>query len=204
MNDIPWLAKEFFFFFFLTSKPYIFAVMTSNHGESGKSALNIDRALHTNGLELSAVFDLQMPGNCIESTAEQDKERLKLAPEKLEGICRDIENGIKNFKSPNQAAGAKFVKRSWFYSPHSIMKNFKVTKDCTGCGICAKVCPLENIEILSDKAVHNNNCATCYACLHWCPENATILKVPTLKHLRQYHHPEVMLSEIVSKLGGSL
>lgn len=197
MSDIPWITKEFLLKLSSPRKPYIFAVMTSNHGQSGKSALNLDRALHTNGLTLSAAFDLQMPGNCIESTAQQDGERLKLAPEKVNTICQDIENRRTNFTSPKQLAGARFVKKSWFYSPHSIMKNLKVIKGCTGCGICAKVCPMDNIDILSDKAVHHKDCAACYACIHWCPENATILNVPTFTHLRRYHHPEVSLGEII-------
>ena len=41
-----------------------------------------------------------------------------------------------------------------------------------------------------------HSCAACYACLHWCPKNATLLKVPFLKHRPQYHHPDVTLAEI--------
>ncbi|MFR2879495.1 MAG: hypothetical protein ACLTC8_00135 [Lachnospiraceae bacterium] len=36
----------------------------------------------------------------------------------------------------------------------------------------------------------------CYACLHWCPKHATLLRVPFLTHRPQYHHPEVTVSSM--------
>uniref|UniRef100_UPI0035227C72 EFR1 family ferrodoxin n=1 Tax=Blautia faecicola TaxID=2509240 RepID=UPI0035227C72 len=74
-----------------------------------------------------------------------------------------------------------------FYGEHSLrhltlMKRFKVTKACNGCGICAAVCPMGNIRIQDKKAVHGHACAACYACLHWCPKHATLLRVPFLTH----------------------
>lgn len=197
MDDIPWIVKEFLLKVRSPQKPYVFAVMTSNHGTSGKSAANIDCALQANGLTLSAAFDLQMPGNCIESTAVQDKERLDAAPKKVADFCEAIENRIKNFDSDGKKAGTKFVEKSWFYSPHSIMKHFKVKNDCNGCGVCARGCPTENISVSSGKAIHGKNCAACYACVHWCPEHATIVNVPTFRNLRQYHHPEVTLRDML-------
>lgn len=199
MHDIPWIVKDLLLKLSSTGNPYVFAVVTSNNDESGKAFANIDHALLANGLTLSLAFDLQMPGNCVESTVQQDRERLAAAPEKLAGICRAIEHREKNFTSDHQKADAKFVERSWFYSSHSIMKWFKVRENCTGCGVCAKVCPTDNISIISGKAVHGKNCAACYACVHWCPEHATIVNVPTFRKLRQYHHPEVSLDDILHK-----
>jgi NAD-dependent dihydropyrimidine dehydrogenase PreA subunit len=55
-------------------------------------------------------------------------------------------------------------------------KHFSVDANkCIGCGKCAKVCPVEDIECQNgDKPVwqHNGRCMTCYACLHHCPTNA--------------------------------
>ncbi len=197
LSDIPWIVKEFLLKISSKNRPYVFAVLTSNHGESGKSFANIDHALLANGLTLSLAFDLQMPGNCIESAAEDDRKRLAAAPARIAEFCKAVESRTINFSSDHVKAGADFVKKSHFYSPHSIMKRFKITKDCTACGICAKVCPTQNISISNRKAIHGKNCAACYACVHWCPEHATIVNVPTFRGLRQYHHPEVTLGTMI-------
>ena len=79
----------------------------------------------------------------------------------------------------------------------TLMKNFVVTKNCNGCGVCTSVCPMDNIKIKNNRAIHGHECAACYACLHWCPQNATLLNVPTLKHRTQYHHPEISIHDLV-------
>lgn len=76
------------------------------------------------------------------------------------------------------------------------MKNFKVNASCTGCGICAKVCPTKNIQTVNKKAVHGKERPACYACLHWRPRHATRLKLPVLKNRKQYTHPEVTLADL--------
>lgn len=201
MGDIPWIAKEFLLKLSVRSDCYAFAVMTSSNGKSGVSFKNIDQTLALSKAHLSACFDLQMPGNCLISTDKQNKERLKKAPERLNAIIASIKAKKQNFTSDGSFPKADFVTSSYFYGEHSfkrltLMKNFSVTSKCNGCGICSSVCPLDNIQITDGKAVHGHDCAACYACLHWCPQNATLLKVPTLKHRPQYHHPDVALNEI--------
>ena len=71
---------------------------------------------------------------------------------------------------------------------------------CTACGVCAKVCPTENITI-AETAIHGNNCEQCFGCLHWCPEGAIDMVGNTVTKDRQYHHPNVSVSEIISGLG---
>lgn len=201
MGDLPWIAKDFLMKLDIKSDCYAFVVMTSNHGESGLSFKSLDQALSCSKATLSAGFDLQMPGNCLISTEAENKERLIKAPERLSMIIKSVRERKINFTSDGTIPKEDFVTSSYFYGEHSLkrltlMKHFSVTKKCNGCGICESVCPLGNIQIADGKAVHGHNCAACYACLHWCPQNATLLNVPTLKHRPQYHHPEVTLNEI--------
>lgn len=204
MDDLPWIAKEFLLKLQVKKDCYAFVVMTSNCGRSGNAFRSLDQALSRSGVRLLAGFDLQMPGNCLISSEEENEKRLDKAPQKLEEIIASIKEQKVNYSSDGSRPRTDYVSSSFFYGEHSLrhltlMKKFKITKDCNGCGICEKVCPVNNIQIREGKAIHGHNCAACYACLHWCPKNATLLKVPFLTHRPQYHHPEVTLSDIVKE-----
>ena len=207
MNDLPWIAKEFLLKLKVHADAYCFGVMTSNHGKSGKSFRSMNQGLAASGAALSAAFDIQMPGNCIPSTDEENRQRLRMAPAGIEEVCRAVQERTVNFRMNSKKPAADFVKKSYLYGTHSLkrftlLKKFSCTENCSGCGTCAEVCPMDNIKISGKKAIHEKNCAACYACLHWCPEHAILPVIPTLKKRKQYTHPEVSLEDMIgSKLG---
>lgn len=201
MQDIPWIVKEILMKSEFERDSDVFLVMTSNNGKSGRAFRSVDEALCTQGSRLSAGFNLQMPGNCLVSSEEENAARLRKAPALLERIGREIRKKTCNYQSTGKKAERGFVEKSFFYGTHSLkrltyMKNFEITEECNGCGLCVKVCPMDNISIRNQKVLHGEQCAACYACLHWCPQNATRLKVPGLRNRPQYHHPQVTLNEI--------
>lgn len=51
-------------------------------------------------------------------------------------------------------------------------KAFRVDDRCTGCGLCAEKCPLNNIEIRNGKPVWGDACTHCMACICYCPAEA--------------------------------
>ncbi len=69
-----------------------------------------------------------------------------------------------------------------------------VDEKCIGCGICAKVCPVNNIKIDDKKPLFLHRCEMCFACDEWCPSDA-------IHHWSRaegvkYHHPEVSISDM--------
>lgn len=50
--------------------------------------------------------------------------------------------------------------------------DFYSTEDCVGCGKCAKLCPLNNIEMKDKAPLWGSHCAHCMACIGNCPTRA--------------------------------
>lgn len=49
---------------------------------------------------------------------------------------------------------------------------FKTAESCVGCGLCARVCPQGNIQIVEGKPVFGKQCAGCMGCAFHCPKDA--------------------------------
>jgi ferredoxin len=73
---------------------------------------------------------------------------------------------------------------------------FRVLEICTQCGICAKVCPVNNIVADKGNPVFNHNCQQCMACIQLCPQKAIDYKGKCARRNR-YKHPEISVDEII-------
>ena len=51
-------------------------------------------------------------------------------------------------------------------------KQFTVNEKCTGCGLCAKLCPTCAITLHDGHPVWEDNCTHCMACITRCPAEA--------------------------------
>jgi len=74
---------------------------------------------------------------------------------------------------------------------------FYADEKCTSCGICKKVCPVDNVLLPEGgRPSWNTNCEQCFACFHWCPENAVQYGKKTGDQNR-YHHPDTELTDMI-------
>ncbi|MCL2420511.1 MAG: EFR1 family ferrodoxin [Defluviitaleaceae bacterium] len=96
------------------------------------------------------------------------------AERKMESVCRDIKNGIvkkRGFSILGRILGwpqAVFMDAT----ERRANKAVSVDSDCTQCGLCIDICPMDNFVMEKGMVRHNHNCTMCYRCINVCPEQA--------------------------------
>lgn len=59
----------------------------------------------------------------------------------------------------------------WIYAVCQA-RMMKAGSSCTGCGLCARMCPMGNITMKDGKPVFSSSCSLCVRCSFSCPMNA--------------------------------
>jgi Pyruvate/2-oxoacid:ferredoxin oxidoreductase delta subunit/flavodoxin len=77
-------------------------------------------------------------------------------------------------------------------------KGFHSDESCDGCGLCARVCPARDIEMVDGRPVWWHHCEQCFACLQWCPQ-ASIQFADGTSGRKRYHHPDVRLADMLKQ-----
>lgn len=59
-----------------------------------------------------------------------------------------------------------------FYRFYVKADSFTASEECSGCGLCEKLCPLGNVSMKDGRPVWGSNCTHCMACICHCPQEA--------------------------------
>lgn len=80
-------------------------------------------------------------------------------------------------------------------------KNFNISDACVKCGICKKVCPVNNIDMSTEgKPYFLHHCEQCLACIQNCPTKAINYKDKT-QNRKRYIHPNISWRELATLNG---
>jgi Pyruvate/2-oxoacid:ferredoxin oxidoreductase delta subunit len=205
MWGLPLIVVDFIKNMPFQKSQYIFAV-TNCGGSPGSTLVRAGRFFKKRGLTLAAGFSVRMPNNYIPLSGA-------VSPKKQERMFRAAEEKVKSIAECIKAQQPRSLEQSFFLfnwfvrnilyrvsSPHipKLDQAFKATEACTGCGICQKVCPVQNIALVEKKPVWQHHCQQCFACLQWCPEEAVEYGKIT-KGRKRYHHPQINVQDIIIK-----
>ena len=196
-HKLPDIVKRYILRIEFISSPYIYAVATNN-GESGQCLFDIQLLLAKKGQSLSLGMAIEMPGNAIKTPKDVELERLAAMEHKAAEIAelikvqkKGIIEGNNSFIEHIRNRIVVFFAWNYIFSP----KRYKIANNCTGCGTCEKVCPVNNIHLMNHKPIWENKCAACLACFHWCP-NEAIYDTIFIKKRRKYHHPDIKINDM--------
>lgn len=168
--------------------------------ETGNAPKQLKKALEKVGKRMVAFWSVQMPNDYVllpgftVDSQEVEEKKLQLAPARIDAIAELIRKQDWRF---DYVSGSMPAVRSlvwplfkrWGINP----KLWRFTDACIGCGKCAQVCPVSNIQMVdgeSDTKKHphwGDNCLSCTACFHVCPTNAVQYGKITDKK-KQYQH----------------
>jgi ferredoxin len=185
------------------SSGYYFAVAV-HAGQVAATLVQLKNLLQGKNIKLSSGFSVCMPSNYIPwgGAESQDTQRNKFdaALDKINRIASSIRAGEE--KPPEKGPAwqniflSAIYRSSYDYVPR-MDKSFFADEKCTGCGICEKICPAQNISLIAEKPVWQHRCEQCFACLQWCPEEAIQYGKGTIKRKR-YRHPEITLKDMLA------
>lgn len=183
---------------------YLFALAV-NAGQVAATLLQLQKLMSTRNLSLALGHSIVQPSNYIPwggpGPIDRQQRLFGEAQRKVKAIAGAILQ--RQRQTVDRGPVWQNILFTWLYkislrSVHKLDKNFWTDEKCNGCGVCSKVCPAKNIEILNEKPTWLHRCEQCLACIQWCPEEAIQYGKKTAQYPR-YHHPEVTLQDMLDQ-----
>ena len=117
---------------------------------------------------------------------------------KVEEIAKIINGNESKVEKEILAPVGKIFSKKFRKSVHENDRKFNVDENCNSCGVCEKVCPVNNIIMVEDKPQWQHNCQRCLACIQLCSQKAIQWKEKTA-HKDRYRHPEITVKDIINQ-----
>lgn len=191
-NDLPAVVMDFAGKLAGIENKYVFAVC--NYGGCGSNSVkSLGELLKAAGGELSAAYGVHMPQNAFRKPWENNARVVARGGAKIRKIAVDVKarkkgnhlKGLLNYvflrlhprmlpkiKTDLASAADLPPEQDLNVLIRAGDKRYGTNERCNGCGICARACPVGNIELKDGKPEWLGRCENCLACYDWCPQHA--------------------------------
>lgn len=195
--EAPWPVLEAIKQLKLPENAYTFAAATCN--ERGGVALDdLNNFMMDHGMKLSYGRRIDMPGNCLPSSDEENAERLRYEESDVQRIADNVNRRmLSSFHGGNPHMKTVEDRRSSMH--RAGLDRWVVNDSCIRCGTCASLCPMHNITLKDGIPQFGNECGFCFACWHWCPAKAlSLAEFPVFspEGRSQYRHPDISADDL--------
>lgn len=186
------------------SGAYVFAVFTCA-ASAGSSVYFLRKMLRKRGLDLSAAWIVKMPENYPPlggTPGLKSQQKTHAAADlKVEQIVAQLQQGSPDVTERSsmfwRAAGRLIYPAFRWGALRGADRFFRADSKCNGCGLCARICPVENIGMNDGHPEWLGHCEQCFACFHWCPQQA--VQYGFSSRLRRYHHPRISTADFTAR-----
>ncbi|MCQ2513167.1 MAG: EFR1 family ferrodoxin [Lachnospiraceae bacterium] len=160
----------------LTENAKAWFVMNCGDGIGNADHYN-QKLCRQKGLQYMGTAKIRMPENYIAMfnapNPEQAQRIIDAANPIIDEAGRMILEG-EPFPAPEKKLFSDWflsaIINPFFYRFCVKAKDFRVGEACNGCGLCVRLCPLNNIHIQEGKPEWEKDCTHCMACICHCPE----------------------------------
>ncbi len=144
-------------------------------GQAGGASRYLKKLCKDKGLDFMGLAPIVMPENYIAMfpvpEMEEARKIIAKAEPELMRVAALIRSASPLPPEKTTLAGSLMsaIANPLFYKHFVSSKGFCSTDACTGCGLCARLCPLNNIAMIRGRPVWDLNCTHCMACICRCP-----------------------------------
>ncbi len=142
------------------------------------------------GFQFMGYAPVVMPANYVAlynpTPPQQAEERINQAEPKIMHLAKLIQQSRPLPQLTPMGSFLVSMVNSIFYARIIGGKGFYSTQACNSCGNCAKLCPLNNIQLVEGKPQWGNHCTHCMACISGCPQTAIEYKNKTQGRRRYF------------------